>query len=382
MRRRQDVHQAQGAAHDRPFQPHHRRREGQGALCAVPRRAPRAPEPQPFGHFQIVKLDDGVSLDYAETSGDFPSQHYALLVSNDVFDGLIAKIRDRGIEHWADPRGQHPGEINTNDGGAGSTSRTRRVTSWRPSPSLTAAGDGSRGDSARSRSPFMRCSTAMRLLQSLPALSLLSSLALCGCERSSSSSPSGGHEAATASAAIADRPAPPGEGAAPAPSPAASILAAPAASAALSPSASPPPTHAPPRSSRPARPRPQRRRRRERCALRLRERRRRSPHRRTDRRARARRRGDVPQGRRGLVQHLDAIVRALHRRATRQRAGGARGQGRVSLQRQIPYKFKLGAPSSGVTFPQPIVRAEGMRVAPERSVMTVPFVPSASGTRA
>ena len=77
------------------------------------------PEPQPFGHFQAVKLDDGVSLDYIESSVDFPGQHYAFLVSDDVFDALIAKIRERGIEHWADPRGQRRGEINTHDGGRG-----------------------------------------------------------------------------------------------------------------------------------------------------------------------------------------------------------------------------------------------------------------------
>ncbi len=40
-------------------------------------------------------------------------------MSDDVFDSLIAKIRERGIEHWADPRGQHRGEINTHDGGRG-----------------------------------------------------------------------------------------------------------------------------------------------------------------------------------------------------------------------------------------------------------------------
>ena len=46
---------------------------------------------------------------------------------------------------------------------------------------------------------------------------------------------------------------------------------------------------------------------------------------------------------------------------------------------KYPYKFKLGAASGGVTYPQPIVRVEAMRVTPERSVMTVPFVPSAAG---
>ncbi|PTL80067.1 VOC family protein [Vitiosangium sp. GDMCC 1.1324] len=77
------------------------------------------PEPKPAGHFLAVKLDNGVTLDYAEPGTDFPSQHYAFLVSEDVFDALIAKIRERGIEHWADPRGLRRGEINTHDGGRG-----------------------------------------------------------------------------------------------------------------------------------------------------------------------------------------------------------------------------------------------------------------------
>jgi catechol 2,3-dioxygenase-like lactoylglutathione lyase family enzyme len=77
------------------------------------------PEPKPAGHFLAVTLDDGVSLDYISTDTDFPGQHYAFLVSDDVFDALITKIRDRGIEHWADPRGQRRNEINTNDGGRG-----------------------------------------------------------------------------------------------------------------------------------------------------------------------------------------------------------------------------------------------------------------------
>jgi hypothetical protein len=46
---------------------------------------------------------------------------------------------------------------------------------------------------------------------------------------------------------------------------------------------------------------------------------------------------------------------------------------------KYPYKFKLGAASGGVSYPQPIVRTEAIRITPERSVMTVPFVPSASG---
>lgn len=77
------------------------------------------PEPQPLGHFLAVKLSDGATLDYIQTPDDFPGQHYAFLVSEEVFDALIAKIRARGIQHWADPRGHQPGEINTHDGGRG-----------------------------------------------------------------------------------------------------------------------------------------------------------------------------------------------------------------------------------------------------------------------
>jgi hypothetical protein len=54
-------------------------------------------------------------------------------------------------------------------------------------------------------------------------------------------------------------------------------------------------------------------------------------------------------------------------------------KGEFHCNDKYPYKFKLGAPSGGVSYPTAIVRAEGIRIAPERSVMTVPFVPSASG---
>jgi len=78
------------------------------------------PEPRPAGFFLVVELADGVTLDYAEAGGvDFPGQHYAFLVSDDVFDQLINKIRERKIQHWADPHGKRSGEINTHDGGRG-----------------------------------------------------------------------------------------------------------------------------------------------------------------------------------------------------------------------------------------------------------------------
>ncbi len=79
------------------------------------------PDPQPFGHFLVVNVANDVSLDYTEVSGDqeIGPQHYAFLVSEDEFDTIYGKIRDRGLPHWADPRRSRPGEINHNDGGRG-----------------------------------------------------------------------------------------------------------------------------------------------------------------------------------------------------------------------------------------------------------------------
>lgn len=69
--------------------------------------------------FLAVKLDNNVTVDYADTPDGFPPQHYAFLVSDDIFDHALSCIRERGIEHWADPRRTKPKEINTNDGGRG-----------------------------------------------------------------------------------------------------------------------------------------------------------------------------------------------------------------------------------------------------------------------
>ena len=79
------------------------------------------PGPEPFGHFLTVTVANDVSLDYAEVSDgqEIRPQHYAFLVSEDEFDSIYGKIRDRGMDHWADPRGTRPGEINHNHGGRG-----------------------------------------------------------------------------------------------------------------------------------------------------------------------------------------------------------------------------------------------------------------------
>jgi catechol 2,3-dioxygenase-like lactoylglutathione lyase family enzyme len=79
------------------------------------------PSPKPFGPFMAVALEHGATLDYADApeGEDIRRQHYAFLVSEEDFDAIYGKITSRGLEHWADPGRQRPGEINRRDGGRG-----------------------------------------------------------------------------------------------------------------------------------------------------------------------------------------------------------------------------------------------------------------------
>jgi len=79
-------------------------------------------EPTRFGHFWQVSTANGVDLDfdtYGENDGTFTAQHYAFLVDEDEFDSIFARIRERGIEFWADPGRSRACEINHHDGGRG-----------------------------------------------------------------------------------------------------------------------------------------------------------------------------------------------------------------------------------------------------------------------
>jgi catechol 2,3-dioxygenase-like lactoylglutathione lyase family enzyme len=77
------------------------------------------PEPRQLWSFQVVELSNEVSLDYITAGGDIPSQHYAFLVSEEQFDEIFGRIRERGLDYWADPFHRRKGEINHNDGGRG-----------------------------------------------------------------------------------------------------------------------------------------------------------------------------------------------------------------------------------------------------------------------
>ena len=77
------------------------------------------PAPVRFGSFDVVELDNGVSLDFADAEGPIRPQHYAFLIGEADFDAVLGRIQDRGLDHWADPMRSRPGQINHNDGGRG-----------------------------------------------------------------------------------------------------------------------------------------------------------------------------------------------------------------------------------------------------------------------
>jgi hypothetical protein len=75
--------------------------------------------PVRFGPFEVVELDNGVSLDFAAADEPIRPQHYAFLISEADFDAVFGRISEQGLRYWADPGRCRPGEIHHNDGGRG-----------------------------------------------------------------------------------------------------------------------------------------------------------------------------------------------------------------------------------------------------------------------
>ncbi|MET9579902.1 VOC family protein [Streptomyces sp. DT199] len=74
----------------------------------------------PFGPFLPVDLGNGVTLDYYEmTDEPIQSQHYAFLVPDERFDGMIDRLEALGVTYYADPNHTRPGRVNDLFGGRG-----------------------------------------------------------------------------------------------------------------------------------------------------------------------------------------------------------------------------------------------------------------------
>ncbi len=77
------------------------------------------PDPVPFARFLVVRVNNDVSLDFADADEPITPQHYAFLVGEEEFDSIFGRIQERRLQYWADPGRSRPGQVNTNDGGRG-----------------------------------------------------------------------------------------------------------------------------------------------------------------------------------------------------------------------------------------------------------------------
>lgn len=78
------------------------------------------PAPVHFGPFLDIEVGNEVTLAFL-SAGDMEvqTQHYAFLVSEAEFDQIFARVKERGLPHWADPAKSQKSEINRHDGGRG-----------------------------------------------------------------------------------------------------------------------------------------------------------------------------------------------------------------------------------------------------------------------
>jgi catechol 2,3-dioxygenase-like lactoylglutathione lyase family enzyme len=71
-----------------------------------------------YGPFAVVELDNEVSLDFIDDP-EIIQRHYAFLVSEEEFDQIFGRIKERKLKYWADPGQKQEGKTNTHFGGRG-----------------------------------------------------------------------------------------------------------------------------------------------------------------------------------------------------------------------------------------------------------------------
>ena len=78
------------------------------------------PAPEPFGPFLDVVTANEVTLAFLSADGmEIQMQHYAFLVSEQEFDRIFGRVKQRGLKYWADPGQRQEGAINHHFGGRG-----------------------------------------------------------------------------------------------------------------------------------------------------------------------------------------------------------------------------------------------------------------------
>jgi catechol 2,3-dioxygenase-like lactoylglutathione lyase family enzyme len=68
------------------------------------------------GHFAPVKVNDSLTLDFADAPS-FEPHHYAFLVSDEEFDAIYDRVKAAGVAHASGPRSGFDNQISHEEGG-------------------------------------------------------------------------------------------------------------------------------------------------------------------------------------------------------------------------------------------------------------------------
>ena len=71
------------------------------------------------GHFAPVRVNDTLTLDFADAKGSIAGQHYAFHVSGTEFDAILQRVKDAGLTFGSGPRSLEDGKLNNWNGGRG-----------------------------------------------------------------------------------------------------------------------------------------------------------------------------------------------------------------------------------------------------------------------
>jgi catechol 2,3-dioxygenase-like lactoylglutathione lyase family enzyme len=73
---------------------------------------------QGVGPFSPVYVNDGLTLDFDEASGDYPVQHYCFRVDEATFEQVLSRIVAAGLPYRSLPHGADDFAVNTAHGGS------------------------------------------------------------------------------------------------------------------------------------------------------------------------------------------------------------------------------------------------------------------------
>ena len=71
------------------------------------------------GHFVPVRVNDTLTLDFADAKGTIASEHYAFHVDDAEFDAILQRVKTAGLAFGSSPWSLDDGKLNDWSGGRG-----------------------------------------------------------------------------------------------------------------------------------------------------------------------------------------------------------------------------------------------------------------------